>query len=129
MAEQAPAADAVGAFCLFLCPWPRGSGAAFGRNMSRNAYVLAVLLLGGCARPASESCYTPLLQIEGAKESWMQEKRQTTNDTPTWEDLAGFFRSVPLRCPDGGTYAIGRIGELPTCSIQGHSDYLREHHH
>ena len=35
MAQQAPGAVAVGGLCSFLRRWPRGSGAAFGTDMTR----------------------------------------------------------------------------------------------
>lgn len=34
--QQAPGADAVDAFCLFLRLWPRGSGATLGDSITRN---------------------------------------------------------------------------------------------
>jgi hypothetical protein len=34
--QQAPGADAVGGFCLFLRQWPRGSGAALGHVTRMN---------------------------------------------------------------------------------------------
>src|SRR5258708_2396066 len=77
-----------------------------------------VLALAGCGRdepePASgESCYNRLRQIDGAKQFWSDEHHKTTNDVPTWEDLRQHLgRTVPLTCPNGGTYTLGRIGEL-----------------
>ena len=50
---------------------------------------------------------------------------KTSNDVPTWNDIAPHI-SLPLMVesnsslnPDGGTYTIGRIDQLPTCSIGG----------
>jgi hypothetical protein len=66
-------------------------------------------------------------QIEGAKEQWALEQSKTTNDTPTWSDLSPyiywsgftnrwFTNGIPV-CPEGGIYTLGRVGELPTCSL------------
>ena len=79
---------------------------------------------------AKPACISQLRQIQFAKTFWAQEQRKTTNDTPTWDDLRPHFRDgpAPLRCPDGGAYTIGRIGESPTCSIAEHTEYLRRHY-
>jgi hypothetical protein len=61
------------------------------------------------------------------KELWADREAKTTNDVASWDDLRSFFpgewsNSIPI-CPVGGRYKIGRVGELPTCSIArpGHS--------
>src|SRR5512140_2674125 len=64
-------------------------------------------------------CVAGLRMIDGAKVRWALAHHKTTNDTPTWDDLRSSFigARLPLRCPDGGVYTIGRVGELPSCSI------------
>src|SRR6516164_3677853 len=70
-------------------------------------------------------CICELMQIDGAKMQWAQVYHKTTNDTPTLADLQPIVLpgrpNVPLvfRCPKGGTYTIGRVGEPPRCSIGG----------
>jgi hypothetical protein len=91
-----------------------------------------LLVLTGCGKEepgpaASESCYNKLRQIDGAKQAWADEHHKTTNDTPTWEDLRGYLKTVPFTCPNGGTYTLGQIGELPTCSIPEDTAYWRKH--
>jgi hypothetical protein len=49
------------------------------------------------------------------------------NDTPTEADLEPYFRHGMLKCPEGGTYTIGKVGDLPQCSIAAHNDYFKEH--
>ncbi len=78
---------------------------------------------------SKNSCINLLREIEGAKDTWMQERHKTTNDTPTWNDLRPYLREpVPLECPDGGVYKIGRMNEMPTCSIAWHTEYWRTNH-
>ena len=79
-------------------------------------------------------CVENLYQIQLAKELWMSDNNKTLNDTPTWDDIKAYVGGNILVCPNGGIYTIGRVDQLPTCSIGGwrHSlppmsqDYLRK---
>lgn len=86
---------------------------------------------------ASNACLNNLRQIDGAKQQWALENGKTTNDIPSWDDIRPYLGRGPqgdlsgLRCPDGGSYTIGRVADPPTCSIGGlrHSldyDYSKE---
>ena len=79
---------------------------------------------------AKDSCLNRLRQIEGAKVQWALKHDKTTNDAPTWDDLHSYFirTPLPLKCPDGGEYTIGRVGELPSCSLARHTEYWRTNH-
>ncbi len=76
-------------------------------------------------------CENQLALIQLSKTFWAQEQHKTTNDTPTWDDLCPYYipyfrEGVGLGpCLDGGTYTIGRIGELPTCSNAEHTEDFR----
>jgi general secretion pathway protein G len=74
--------------------------------------------------PSPISCIVLLSQIEGAKEQWAAEHHKTTNDVPTDADLFGVYLNHKPVCPAGGTYTVGRVGQLPTCSIGGPSHTL-----
>jgi hypothetical protein len=59
-------------------------------------------------------------QIDAAKEQWALDHKKTTNDIPTWDDLKPYVElngNAELKCPAGGIYSIGKIGEFPTCSL------------
>jgi hypothetical protein len=75
-------------------------------------------------------CSQNLRQIDAAKQMWVIEHESSTNRFPSWEDIHPYIgRSVsdPLpTCPQGGTYTIGRIGEIPSCSISEHTAAFRE---
>ena len=79
---------------------------------------------------AKMPCIVGLRMINSAKVQWALLHQKTTNDTPTWDDLRSFFvgASLPLQCHDGGAYTIGRVGELPSCSIASHTEYWRTNH-
>jgi len=64
------------------------------------------------------NCINNLKQIEWAKQAWAEDYHKTTNDIPTWDDLRNYLKPVLLKCPSGGVYTIGRIGDLPSCSIK-----------
>ena len=69
----------------------------------------------------ANACINNLRQIDAAKQQWALEKAKSATDVPTAEDLLPYFKDgiFPV-CPDGGTYSINAISDLPTCSIQGH---------
>ena len=72
-------------------------------------------------------CHSNLMNLELIKMDWAGENNKTTNDTPTWDDLRSYFpeswsNNIPV-CPAGGTYILGRVGELPRCSIGGGYDH------
>jgi len=70
---------------------------------------------------ASSVCIGHLREIDAAKQQWALENKKTANDVPTWDDIIPYLgrgAQIP-RCPQGGTYKIGRVGDPPTCSIGG----------
>ncbi len=89
--------------------------------------ALAVVLLAAIVLPAfirarntsaSNACVIHLRQIAGAKEQWVIENHKTTNDAVSWDDIKPYLSHEQLPpCPDGGTYALGRVGEPPRCSL------------
>ena len=93
--------------------------------------LFLAIAIPNCARSrvitAKNSCINQLRQINGAKVQWAFKHNKTTNDAPTWDDLRSYFigAHLPLECPDGGAYTIGRVGELSSCSIAGHAEYWR----
>ena len=109
-----------------------------------SAKIKAILVIGGCVGIAMvflapffvrddrgvqhSACIINLRQIDAAKEIWADEHHRITNDIPTWDDLRDYLKPLPMKCPNGGTYTIGRIGELPICSIPKDTSYWREHY-
>jgi hypothetical protein len=54
-----------------------------------------------------------------AKKLWAEKDNKTADDTPAMEDLLPYI-DCQTNCPYGGTYTIGKVGELPSCSIPEH---------
>jgi hypothetical protein len=74
------------------------------------------------------SCVFYLSEIESAKEQWAKERNATNGQNVTWDDLLPYIGReqsghIP-KCPDGGVYTIGKVGEKPTCSIGGKDHML-----
>ncbi len=69
---------------------------------------------------AANGCINNLRQIEAAKEEWALENGKT-NGIVTESDIKPYIKldsngNLP-KCPAGGTYIIGNVGEDPKCSI------------
>ena len=101
-----------------------------------------IILIGGCAavvlalvlpnlRPVHlgmrASCVNNLQQLQGAKGQWALEFHKGTSDVPTWDDLRAYLHGQMLSCPQRGKYALGRVGELPSCSISEHTAGYHQH--
>src|SRR5579862_408260 len=73
---------------------------------------------------AWNDCINNLRMIDGAKQTWALETGKQATDTPTWADIQPYFNrgtnAAMPKCPSGGTYTIGAVGEKPKCSIAGH---------
>jgi competence protein ComGC len=70
---------------------------------------------------AANGCIVNLRQIEAGKEQWALEHNAKTNDVVTENDIKPYIKldsngNLP-KCPAGGTYIIGRVGEDVKCSI------------
>jgi hypothetical protein len=69
----------------------------------------------------THSCINHLVQIDGAKNQWAQDKHKQPTDIPTESDLAPYLTGGQLpKCLAGGQYKINSVGEKPTCSVPGH---------
>jgi len=70
------------------------------------------------------ACINHLRQIDGAKNEWALENNKTNGTLVTEADIKPFIKldasgKLP-KCPAGGTYTIGKVGEPPTCSVPEH---------
>jgi len=78
----------------------------------------------------SNACINNLRQIDAAKNEWTLEHNAKSNDVVTVNDMRPYIereRNNPFikldakgnlpKCPSGGIYSIGKIGEPPTCSL------------
>lgn len=71
-------------------------------------------------------CINNMRQINSGKEQWALEYGKSTEDTPTENEVGLYIRSGFPRCPSNGTYSVGDLGELPSCSEHGIYPYPME---
>ena len=71
---------------------------------------------------AANVCINNLRQIDGAMQQWALENKRNAEAVPTAADIAPYLSGGKLpACPTGGTYTLGKVSELPACSIPGHA--------
>jgi hypothetical protein len=75
------------------------------------------------ARTTSQAnaCINNLRQIDAAKNEWALENHKTNGTPVTEADIKPYIKldasgNLP-KCPAGGIYAIGSVGEPPACSL------------
>lgn len=78
------------------------------------------------AGPSKGNCINNLRHMEAAKQQWVLERHKMTNDTPSWEDLRPYLPGPRVQCPDGGAYTIGRVDQLPSCSLPRHDAFWKQ---
>jgi hypothetical protein len=79
---------------------------------------------------SQNACINTLRELQAAKEQWALEKGETNGAMVTVEDITPYVQldqngNIP-KCPAGGTYILGRVGEDVRCSI-GTSDWPSRH--
>ena len=85
-----------------------------------------VIFGGGCHTREDDlpiqRCIQNLRLIDAEKTIWALAKQKKDGDTPTDADLFGAGHELPDRpkCPEGGMYIVGKVGQKPTCSVRGH---------
>jgi hypothetical protein len=67
------------------------------------------------------ACINNLRQIDAAKNQWALENNKTNSTVAFVNDITPYIKldtngDIP-KCPQGGTYTIGKVGENPTCSL------------
>jgi hypothetical protein len=90
--------------------------------------VVAAVTLPALAKAKGKAqenaCINNLRLIDAAKHQWAIEHNKSNSDIPTAADIAIYMGRTPQgeipKCPDGGVYTIGAVGEKPRCSIPGH---------
>ena len=82
------------------------------------------------ARTTSQknACINNLRQIDGAKQQWALENNQTGSAACTSANIVpymgrGTTGTMPI-CPAGGTYTIGNIATIPSCSLSASGHIL-----
>ncbi|MGD0350505.1 MAG: hypothetical protein ABSB84_09360 [Verrucomicrobiota bacterium] len=69
---------------------------------------------------AQNICINNQREIEGAKAEWAQRTGATNGTEIDCKDIAPYFTNGFPKCPEGGTYNLGKVGEPVLCSITNH---------
>jgi|SRR5882724_6526027 len=94
------------------------------------AFILAVIIPNTIHPRSGENpvgvCRNNLRNIDAAKNEWMLENNKKVGDIITENGVKNYVKldakgNLP-KCPSGGTYTLGRLGENPICSF--HDDLL-----
>jgi hypothetical protein len=86
------------------------------QNESRQVLDASVAII------ARKTCINNLRLIDDAKQQWAVDLAEPDNAVPTVKDLQPYFKDTGFpECPEGGTYSINAVNEVPTCSISGHA--------
>ena len=75
---------------------------------------------GRCTSPKN-ACINNLRQIDGAKEQWALETKKSDGDLIVPSEVDAYIKGGSPKCPAGGTYRYGKLGDNPACTIKGHS--------
>jgi len=109
----------------------RGTTSMRGQALIGQTMMAPVGLMAAIAIPSfmksrqasrTNACVNNLRQIDAAKEQWAMEMNQSDGADVDQGEMLKYIkgRRLPV-CPQGGTYTVNRIGEMPTCSVPGHS--------
>jgi hypothetical protein len=125
--------------------WPDGSRVALWRGEKANVIEIWNLpelmkaypgnhspLEAAMARPpvrpdpataARNECVDNQHRIDAAKQCWALDQGKHSTDTPSLADLEPYWGTNHWqpKCPAGGTYTIGTMGEKPKCSLAEHA--------
>ena len=71
---------------------------------------------------ARKTCINNLRLIDDAKQQWKTDLGKPDTAVPTVKDLLPYFKDKGFpECPEGGTYSLNAVDEVPTCSIPEHA--------
>lgn len=70
---------------------------------------------------SARACQATLKSIYYAKQVWSMDRAGSPAKDPAWEDLVPKYIHEKPKCLSGGTYILGSMNELPTCSINEHN--------
>jgi len=87
-------------------------------------------LVAATYESSQNACINNLRQLQAAKTEWALETGATNGTLVTESDITPYIQldskgRIP-KCPAGGTYIFGRVGEDVRCSI-GTSDWPNNH--
>jgi hypothetical protein len=69
---------------------------------------------------AQNICINHQRSIERAKADWAQRVGAANGAKVSWDDLTAYFTNGIPKCPEGGSYILGSLGEPVLCSATNH---------
>jgi hypothetical protein len=90
-------------------------------------FLVTLFLCCACGPSAKEqhaaaaSCGHNLRVIDAVKEEIALEEKKRDGENIDPAKLAAYTKGGMPKCPSGGSYTLGSLGTLPTCSTPGHS--------
>jgi hypothetical protein len=83
-----------------------------------SAWLIIPNFIRSRATSSQNGCVNNLRQIDGTKNEWAVENGKTNGSVVIANQLTNYlYRGILPKCPQGGIYIIGKIGENPTCSL------------
>jgi prepilin-type N-terminal cleavage/methylation domain-containing protein len=67
------------------------------------------------------ACINNLRQIDGAKEQWALETKQSAGTASVDADVNAYIKGGAPECPGGGTYTYSAVDSNPVCDQAGHT--------
>ena len=98
---------------------------------------VAVIALALCASMlirtqrvrAAQPCWGRLVNIEAAKEQWALETDAVPGASVTLSNIVPYLSKAPTCHVAGATYAIGKVGEEPSCAAHGTVSHFKPDHY
>jgi hypothetical protein len=69
---------------------------------------------------SSNICINNTRKIDMIKAEWAQKNGVASGFQISWNDIQPYFTNGFPKCPEGGTYTLGNVGEPVRCSIPSH---------
>ena len=75
-----------------------------------------------CTASPKNACINNLRQMDGAKEQWALEEKRSAGELVVEKEMVLYIKGNAMpKCSEGGRYTVGKVGELPRCSVGGHA--------
>ncbi len=119
----------AGLFYTGILDWRRWSGEARSKYYQGKSAIMDDNAAPTNDPAAAEKCRENLRQIESAKRSVAQKEGKTIGEVSWAAVLKEMNLKDAPKCPSGGEYTLGRLGETPRCSkgAGGNSDPADDH--
>ena len=121
LSKQADAAQTQAQLAQMHADQAMKAGSARAVEIARLQAEMEARAKATAPNPQRDACVNNLRQIDAAKQQWALEYNRPANAAPTPQDIAPYLTgNVMPVCPNGGTYTLNVVSNVPSCSIPGH---------